>query len=377
MDVERASLGTGNVLFNPRSGAIVATDALGTLVAGHVEGGLSAVEIVDALAAAYVVEAADAKATLRAVVDGLVAQWDEAGLFAPERLEYPDPVIDHGRPVRHSAKYRTPYGAFDIASETRLLADQLNEILGVFSGGPEPLSRNRTSLRCVASTGGDFGVFSGEAIWGRATLDEARYLIIREAAEVLCGTDRVGAVMHGSSVSNGDTALLIMGDSGRGKSTLAQGLVAAGCGYVSDDHLPLHVGGRTILSFPTRSAVKPRARRLPEVKRLTRRYGATSRARDGVTYLAMPAAADVGEEIPVSALVFPNYQKGASLNVTKLTSQEAFEECIVAGARPTRAMPKIRPLATLCKDVPAFRLEFGASEHSIPTCLQLLEDCKT
>lgn len=374
--IERAALGTGTALFNARSGAIVTTDALGAAVVSQLESGVDPVEVAPALAAAYGVEPSRRAAPLRTVVDALIAQWSEAGLLARDRLEYPDPVADHGKPLRQKAEYYTRFGSFQVACETKLLADQLNEILGVVSDARQRRSESQRSLRCVSCSGGGFGVFSGKAIWGRATLDEARFLIIREAAEVLCGAGRVGAVMHGSAVSNGDGALLIMGDSGRGKSTLAQGLVAAGCGYVSDDHLPLHVGGRSVLSFPTRSAVKPRAMRLSEIKRLARRYGATSRARDGVTYLSIPAAAGVGEEIPVKALVFPQYANGASLGLTELTPQEAFSESIAAGARPTREDPQIGPLARLCGEVPAFRLDFGASTQSVPACLEILEDRK-
>ncbi|MEO1542770.1 MAG: hypothetical protein AAFR75_01955 [Pseudomonadota bacterium] len=375
--IESAAVGEATALFNARSGAIVTTDALGAVVIGHLKRGVDPVGVAAAIATTYGLTASEGTGALQAVVEDLAAQWDEAGLLADNRLEFPDPVTDHGNPVLYNAEYQTRFGKFRIASETRLLADQLDEILGTVSKGRDTPSQDHRSLRCVSCSGGGFGVFSGEALWGRSTLDEARFLIIREAAEVLCGTDRVGAVMHGSAVSNGGGAMLIMGDSGRGKSTLAQGLVAAGCGYVSDDHLPLHVGGGSVLSFPTRSAVKPRAMRLAEIKRLTRRYGTSSRARDGVTYLSIPAVAEPGEEVPVSALVFPQYKKGASLALTRLTPQEAFGESIIAGARPARINPQIGPLARLCGNVPAFRLDFGASTQSVPACLEILEDCKT
>jgi hypothetical protein len=61
-------------------------------------------------------------------------------------------------------------------------------------------------------------------------------------------------VLHGSSVANGSgDAIVVLGQSGRGKSTLAAGLVARGFVPLSDDCVVLHVdeqGATVVPSYP-------------------------------------------------------------------------------------------------------------------------------
>ncbi|MEL6644998.1 MAG: hypothetical protein AAFQ79_13790 [Pseudomonadota bacterium] len=376
MDLERSALGTTSAVFNAQSGSIVTADALGLAIIDRVVAGDARDQVADTLIQALELSDEDARVALPAIVADLLDHWDAAGLFDETRPDFPDPVFDHGHGVPNAVTYQTPYGKISVASQSRLLTQQLDEILGVLSDRHAEEGGDELKLRCVACAGGGYGVFDENPLWGRATLDEARFIVIREAAEILCGRDRVGAVLHGSAIAHGDHAVLVMGDTGRGKSTLAQGLVAAGCGFVSDDHLPLHKNGTDVLCFPTRSAVKPKALKLTEVKQLIRKHGKRSQARDGVTYLELPPFAEVGAKIPVGALIFPEYQEGAGLEITEITPEEAFEECILAGARPARTDPRIGPMATLCREIPAFGIRFGDSRQSIPACLELFEECK-
>ena len=59
-------------------------------------------------------------------------------------------------------------------------------------------------------------------------------------------------VLHGTSVSVGGAAALLVGPSGAGKSTMALQLMSLGAGLISDDLTQLRErGGRVLVSCPT------------------------------------------------------------------------------------------------------------------------------
>lgn len=354
--VERVPLGDRFILHSPASGAILTTDDLGLAILSD-----------------PVAPPARASHLPPAVVDEILRAWEAAGLFDTAQQPFPDPVMDDGHSTEHHRDYTTEWGVISIATDDLVLLRQLDEILWAFAsanGAPAP---GGVRLRCVACAGGGLGVFrDGRALWGRASLDVARYLIVREAAEALCGADRVGAVLHGAAVSGRRSALLIVGDSGRGKSTLAQGLVDSGCGFLADDHLPLHVDGRRLLAFPTGSAIKHGARDLGEVRRLMALHGHHGSSRNGVSYLPLVPAAERGAAVPLAAIVFPEHAAGVDVRMTQMGREAAFIAAIASGSRPSRQGAKIAPLVELFAAVPAYALRYGTSAQSVPACLDLL-----
>lgn len=356
--IERAPLSDRHVLHSPSSGAILTTDDLGLAI----------------LSDPVTPQAGDSGLP-SVVVDEILCAWQDAGLFDAAPQPFPDPVTDDGHSVPYRRDYGSAWGALSVEADDPVLAGQLDELLWAFAPVQEGVpASGGVRLRCIACAGGGLGVFrDGRAIWGRASRDVARYLIVREAAEALCGANRVAAVLHGAAVFKRGRALLILGDSGRGKSTLAQGLIDAGCGFLADDHLPLHVGGRQLLAFPTGSAVKRGARDLGEVRRLMAVHGDLGSSRDGVSYLPLGPAVAPGTAVPLAAIVFPEHAGGeAGLRMTRMDPEAAFIAAIASGSRLSRRQARIAPMATLFAAVPAYALYFGASAQSVPACLDLL-----
>ena len=66
----------------------------------------------------------------------------------------------------------------------------------------------------------------------------------------------VGAVLHGAGVGFAESAVLLVGKTGAGKSTLALGLAAQGFEYLSDDLVALSTSGREVHAFPLAASVK-------------------------------------------------------------------------------------------------------------------------
>lgn len=352
--VERVRLGDRHVLRSTISGAIVTTDDLGLKIL------------------AEPCPPSEVSTVPPALVDEVLRVWETAGLLAAGHLPFPDPVTDDGRAASCHRDYSTDWGAISIATDDPVLASQLDDLLWAFVS-PAGKPADGEVLRCIGCTGGGLGVFrGGRALWGRASIDAARYLIVREAAEALCGVDRAGAVLHGAAVLGRRGALVILGDSGRGKSTLAQGLIDAGCGFLADDHLPLHADGRRLLTFPTGSAIKAGARDLDEVRRLIARYGDRDSSRHGISYAPFDPAAAPGAAISVAAIVFPHHARGATLRMQQMDPEAALAAAIASGSRPSRHRSQIAPLVHLFAAVPSYELHYGTSAQSVPICLDLL-----
>lgn len=352
--IERVRLGSRHVLYSPASGAILMTDELGLAV------------LSDPMTPKV---GADLP---RAVLDEILREWKEAGLFDEAQLPFPDPVLDCLKTGLYNRCFVSTWGTVTVETDDPALLRELDELLWAFSASKESRVSHGLTIRCISCAEGGFGVFiEGRALWGRATTDVARYLIVREAAEALAGADRVGAVLHGAAVLHQGSALLILGESGRGKSTLAQGMVDAGCGFLADDHLPLHVDGRQLLAFPSGSAVKEGARNLSEVRRLTALHGQFGSSRDGVCYLPIEPAVAPGTAVPITAIVFPVQMPGAELTMTRMAPEEAFVAAIGSGSRPSRQRKQITSLARLFDAVPAFTLRYGTSAQSVPACLDV------
>ncbi|THD76819.1 hypothetical protein E7681_02990 [Thalassobius vesicularis] len=361
-------LGEAVALHAPTSGAIVLSNEFGREIAKGVNDGLTAAQIAAELADPS--ERAEAEAAIHQVLQA----WDDAGLLHRTPLPFPDPV-DH-RPVPHWRDLGGLAGTAALHLPDGILAEQIDTVMGHMPAQPgRPVRR----LEAVADRDG-YGIFrDGDAITGRIDLDAARFVLMREVAEITCGAADVSAVFHAGCVARNGRALILCGDSGNGKSTLTFGLVNAGCAYLGDDHVPLHRDGRRVMAFATAAGVKAGAWDLPEIKSLQARYGLTAQSpRVGVRYLPLHLAdgPDTGADFPVSALVFPEFRPGQPFSLTRIAPEQALIQALKAGSRLSAShRSNLAPLADFLNHVPAYQLRYGASDQSVTACLDLLNQC--
>lgn len=360
-------LGGSFAVASAVTGAVVLTNAFGRQIAEGVQAGLDA----QGIAARIADHPDEVPEALDAVLHVLNA-WEQAGLLARTALPFPDPVAY--RPVSGPVfRFGGPHGTVAFRVPDAVLAEQVQTVLS----GMEPLADQPDTLLDAVPDGDGFAIFrDGQAISGRIVLDAARFVLLREMAETACGADQVAAVFHAGAVARNGRALVICGDSGQGKSTLTFGLVAAGCAYLGDDHIPLHRDGRSVLAFPTAAGVKAGSWDLPEIRALQDMYGLTPNSpRVGVRYLPLgqAQAPQIGTKQPVRALIFPEFRPDAGFEMTRIEPEQALIQALNAGSRPSAShRGDIAPLADLLNHVPAYRLRYSSSEFSVPSCLDLL-----
>jgi hypothetical protein len=293
--ISTCSIGDSIALLSPVSGAIVLTNRFGQLIHQHLMRGLTVAQIAEQIA-----DIPEERDEAESAVRGVLETWEQAGLLQQSSGGFPDPVA-----FRQSSAAEMTVGGQGgtarIAISDDILAEQIETILGHFRPLPD-----RPLTRLSAQTDGPgFAVFKDkQPLSGRISLDAARFVLVRELAEIVCGSSEVAAVFHAGCVAQNGQALLICGDSGQGKSTLTFGLVAAGGEYLGDDHIPLHHDGRSALSFPTAAGVKPGSWGLPEIRELQTRHGLTPlNPREGVRYIPLhrASAPQVGEKRRINA----------------------------------------------------------------------------
>ncbi|MGH1355118.1 MAG: hypothetical protein ACRBBS_08580 [Thalassovita sp.] len=365
-------IGASTALLSPVTGAIVLTNEFGRRIHEGLQAGLNT----DQIAGQIADTPQDRKDALQAVRT-VLSSWEQAGLLQQDTPDFPDPVTFapvEGNPLRFGGTK----GAGQVTVPHETLAEQLETILGHMRALPGQPTTNLTSQ----PSAGGFAIFKERvALSGRISLDAARFVIVREMAEIVCGSADVAAVFHAGCVSQNGQALMICGDSGQGKSTLTFGLVAAGCDYLGDDHIPLHCDGRSALSFPTAAGVKPGSWGLPEISALQTQYGLTPLSpRQGVRYIPLhqASAPAVGEKRAIAAVVFPHFHPEAEFEMTRLSPEQALIQALKAGSRLSQShKSNLAPLCNFLNDVPAYTLQYSSSDQSVPACLNLLSSPKT
>lgn len=138
-----------------------------------------------------------------------------------------------------------------------------------------------------------------------------------------------GAVFHASAVGNNDSCVMMMGESGSGKSTSVALLNASGINCLADDFVPMDKQGR-IYPFPAGISIKPGSVELldeyyPNLKlQETIDLNATKK---GLRYIPI-FHQNLRQTTECKALIFIKYKASVELTIELLPTQKLFETLI-------------------------------------------------
>ena len=182
-------------------------------------------------------------------------------------------------------------------------------------------------------------------------------------------------LLHAGAVVWRGRALLLPAASGSGKSTLIAGLLAAGCGYLSDEVAVLDAATGCLLPFPTSLGLKAGARRVlaplfPEVARL-RRQRIDGHA---VWPFRPPEAAWPGGPARPGYIVLPRYTAGAPPTLEPVARATALAECVAQSYRlRAQGAAGLRGLVELVQASKCFSLTGGDLGGCVDLLRRLLE----
>ena len=136
-------------------------------------------------------------------------------------------------------------------------------------------------------------------------------------------------VFHASALNYNKNTLLILGDSGNGKSTSLALLQAQGFQCIADDFVPIDVS-KKIHTFPAGISIKKNSLPVlldyyPELKNSAEYH--YSRLNKTVRYLP-PKNINYQEKNLCKALVFIKYDSKTDFEISKISSLEAFEKLV-------------------------------------------------
>jgi hypothetical protein len=335
------AVGAEGLLYDPVARRAQRLNTEACLVWQCCDGTAGAGEIADELADAF----GRPREVVAAQVDDLLEELWSKGLLVggapvgsaadppPARLPAEASLPD-GDPPRRLG----PYVALDVGvtvdcHDDGALADELERSLAPLSrgGGPEvPAIDPATDTVIVVWGDGDGGWHldvagvrlhaPGPGIAADYLLWQVTRLAIDRSSRYLC--------VHSAAVARDGVAVAIVGEANSGKSTLATLLVAAGCGYLSDEVAAIDLDTGDLVAFPKPISLDPGTQRLLPYLDPGVDAGGSTRWR-GDPGSVRPGA--VARRARLAHLVFPRHVPGADNAPTAVELPEAVE-AIVAGA---------------------------------------------
>jgi hypothetical protein len=157
--------------------------------------------------------------------------------------------------------------------------------------------------------------------------------------------------IHAAAVVRDTSALLIVGASAQGKSTLSTRLSEAGWRLMSDEVAPIRMDSDEVLPFP-QAAFR---RQYPGHELGSYEIGLISKEE-----VALPRASLHLEPAQISGVVFPLFKDGASPELETLSAgtaaMELFRNCLNFADHQAKAVARI---AKLAESIPMYRLTYG------------------
>jgi hypothetical protein len=176
--------------------------------------------------------------------------------------------------------------------------------------------------------------------------------------------------LHAAAIGDGESCLLLPGESRSGKSTLTAALLADGrrC-LLGDDLALLRPDDLAAQPLPLPLTLKagswaPLAALLPDLAAQPVRQ----RLGEPVRYWLPPAAQVARRPLPVRALVVPRFLPGAPARLQRLAPFDALARLVRAPAHLQAPIDAagLGHLAGWIERLPAWRLTFGSPEQALP-----------
>jgi hypothetical protein len=243
---------------------------------------------------------------------------------------------------------------------------------------PEP-PLFRAGRHLITITGGEnFAVCDHERSFAFCRLNRAaaadrdfvRYYFL-EAIALFILTQLQVTPVHAACIARGESGLLLCGDSGEGKSTLAYACARSGWTYISDNESWLWRGdSRTVLGNPTRIRMRERA-----VELFGELAGRPSVEFNGKRSIVLDTAGmRTAFACAPRRILF--LERGAETGFEEMTAGEAVERLldgIIIYSPPVREQHR-ESLARFCAQAPAARFRYRGLEDGLAALATLARE---
>lgn len=195
----------------------------------------------------------------------------------------------------------------------------------------------QTKVACVfhiSSTNNQLHLFKNNVFIESYSTQAYHLLQGKFAIELLCTLTKTIesdwlATFHASTISNNSEAIMLIGESGKGKSTLSAILMDHGFNLLTDDLSPMLAKTQQIHHFPSAISIKRNAFDL--IDSLSERIKYTTfqspNSHKGLLKY-IPPINSTGTPLPCSKIVLVNYEAHSEASLDKLAIEEALNALI-------------------------------------------------
>lgn len=177
--------------------------------------------------------------------------------------------------------------------------------------------------------------FINQGFIGVWNLEESHYFQGKFSMKVIEHThkfeeDKWMGIFHASAVSDGETAILFLGDSGNGKSTSLALLQASGFTCLADDFVPIHASSQFVHSFPSAISIKKNSVPilLPLYPELENKAEYHFQKLNKIVRYLPPNNSNYESYAPCKKLVFIKYVPESDLVIEKISKIDAFQQLV-------------------------------------------------
>lgn len=222
----------------------------------------------------------------------------------------------------------------------------------------------------------DFSVFlNGSDLFLKINYGQVLWHLMQDSITQLNGASRMGIVLHAAALSNLDDGLILCGQSGCGKSSLAAWLVANGMQYLTDEVIVFPTDGEEISGLCRSIILKSGSsfiwqHWLEEVK-----SDGFQHFKDGSVWITptLLNAQAVRDRVKPRLLIFPHYSPETQFSVQRLTSADALFrllQCLVNARNFSDG--GMTATTRLTKQVTAYSLTYSNIENAAQWIKQLV-----
>ncbi len=180
-------------------------------------------------------------------------------------------------------------------------------------------------------------------------------------------------LIHAVAVAHGNRAIVLPGDPGAGKTTLAAGLVERGCGYLTDELVMIKPRTNRVCPFPKAFSLKEgSSSAFPSFAPKP-----TGPEYDRVWYLdaeRLRPRSTVKKHVPIGWVILLRYAAGATAHTESLTVGETvlglFENTVNIARHREAGLDR---LIAIAQKAPGYRLVSGDLEEACEAVLGIVE----
>lgn len=181
-------------------------------------------------------------------------------------------------------------------------------------------------------------------------------------------------VFHASAINHKENSVLILGDSGNGKSTSLALLQAYGFHCIADDFVPVD-NLKNVHSFPAGISIKKNSLPVllphyPELKTSAEYH--YKRLNKIVRYLP-PKDIDYAKSYPCKALIFIKYDQNIDLDLTQISNLKAFEN-LIPDSWISPIPENVTVFLNWFSSLPCYQLTYSNNEKMISAVKKIFQD---